>query len=79
MEILTNYEKFPESKMNYYCLYLLQNNILQSKSIFKNKINWGGGRKDGNGAGDPLWLKIQINKYLRVLTTIVGLDDRFGR
>ena len=24
-------------------------------------------------------LKIQINKYLRVLTTIVGLDDRFGR
>lgn len=24
-------------------------------------------------------LKIQINKHLRVLTTIVGLDDRFGR
>lgn len=24
-------------------------------------------------------LKIQINKYLRVLTTIVGLGDRFGR
>lgn len=25
------------------------------------------------------YLKIQINKHLRVLTTIVGLDDRFGR
>lgn len=24
-------------------------------------------------------LKIQIDKHLRVLTTIVGLDDRFGR
>lgn len=50
----------------------------KSISLKQSKLE---GREKKMAVGQEIYfgLKIQINKYLRVLTTIVGLDDRFGR
>lgn len=54
--------------------------FLQIKKKISLRQNKFGGRKKWQ-MGQEIYfgLEIQINKHLRVLTTILGLDDRFGR